>query len=543
MTQAIRYHRYSSKRQDRGSSIERQHEATAELCERKGWQVVETIQDKGQSAWKGDHLSAGHLGRLRQRIDAGLIDPGTVLVVENLDRLSRQDYRTARRWIEDVTDRGIIVAVCRPELLLDSAAMSGANIGAMLQHLLEANRATLESTRKSDFQKRNIARMLDMVRAGVCPTPRVPAWLNGVVGQRLTINEERRALVNLIYEWSVTMGLQAICKKLNAEHAPWTEGWKTGKAEWKIGYVRDILYSPAVEGKYVVREGADRKNTGEVITGYYPRIVDASLVIRARAAINKRAGTGGQNHGKAQNLFIGLATCKKCGGAVGRVAGGNNYAYMVCRAARYGTCDNNNHVSYSMLEKAVVDNLLHLALDDDHFTSVDDIAPTIAALSEAKSTIDTLQIEQANIIRVLRRSPDSYALAAELDKIEAELSSAIRVREEAETKLLAARGNVSPAEHLVRVRTVRDALDSDAEARRMVREAFSALVENIVFDPTRTGATVFLQHNLGLMIVRGDGTAMFWNLHKESALGDYLNHEDRMLIEAYQRRIRLAKAA
>jgi hypothetical protein len=387
--------------------------------------------------------------------------------------------------------------------------------------------------------------MLDMIRAGICPSPRVPAWLNGVVEERLTINEERKALVNLIYEWSASdMGLQSICKKLNAEHAPWSgEGWKTGKVEWKIGYVRDILHSPAVEGKYVVRAGADRKNTGEVITGYYPRIVDANLVTRARAAIKKRAGTGGQNHGKAQNLFIGLATCKKCGGAVGRVSGGNNYAYMVCRAARYGTCGNKNHVSYPMLETAVVDNLLHLALDDDYFTSVDDIAPTIAALSEAESTIDTLQTEQANIIRVLRRSPASDALAAELDKIEAELSAAKRVREEAETKLLAARGNVSPAEHLVRVRTVRDALDSDPEARRMVREAFNALIASIEFDPATTGASIFLRHGLGLMVVRGDGRVSFWNLHKPGREVHGATAEERELVAAYQRRTEAAKAA
>lgn len=544
MTHAIRYHRFSSRRQDRGSSIERQQEATAELCRRKGWQVVETIEDKGQSAWKGDHLSVGHLGRLRQRIDAGLVDPGTVLVVENLDRLSRQDYRTARRWIEDVTDNGIIVAVCRPELMLDGAAMSGANIGAMLQHLLEANRATSESTRKSHFQKKNIARMLDMVRAGICPSPRVHGWLNGVVGERLTINEERVALVNLIYEWSASgMGLQSICKKLNAEHAPWTKGWKTGKAEWKIGYVRDILNSPAVEGKYIVRVGTDRKSTGEVITGYYPRIVDVNLVNRARAAIKKRTGTGGPSHGKAQNLFVGLAVCKKCGGSVGRVAGGNNYAYMVCRASRYGTCDNNNHVSYPTLEKAVIDHLLHLALDDDHFTSVDDIAPTVAALSAANTIIDTLQTEQANIIRFLRRSPYSDALAAELDKIEAALKDANRMREEADRKLLAARGSVSPAEHLVRVRTVRNALDSDPEARRMVREALSALIERIEFDPTHDGASLFLRHYLGLMIVHGDGKAMFWNLSKDGSVGDHLRCEEKTLIEAYQRRVKLSKAA
>ena len=92
MTQnAICYHRFSSKKQDRGSSLERQRENTSALCKREGWTIIATFEDAGASAWKGDHLSAGELGKLRKRIDAGLVERGTYIVVENLDRLSRQD--------------------------------------------------------------------------------------------------------------------------------------------------------------------------------------------------------------------------------------------------------------------------------------------------------------------------------------------------------------------------------------------------------------------------------------------------------------------
>ena len=524
MIQAIRYHRFSTKRQDRGSSIERQSEATQALCDAKGWTVIETLADLGQSAGKGDHLSVGNLGKLRKRIDAGLIASGTRLVVENLDRLSRQDYRTARRWIEDVTDRGIVVSVCNPALTLDAEAMSGSNIAAMFQHLLEANRATDESKRKSVFQKKNIERMNDLMRQGICPTPRVPSWLIGVKGQPLKINAERAALVNLIYEWSASgLGLQSICQRLNKDHAPWTvAGWKNGATQWRIGLVRDILRSPAVEGKYAIK-GADRKPSGEIITGYYPRIVDADLVDKARAAIDRRAGTGGPRSGEAMNYFTGLVTCAQCGGSVGRVAN-NRGAYLQCRNSRYGTCTNRAGMPYNTLSGVVVDHLLHLALDDTHFAAVDAIAPLQARVSNEKSRIETLRTEEANLIQVLRQLPNSTAIVSELGRIEGEITTAQAALEKAEAELSAARGRVSPNEHLERVRTVRNSLDTDSEARRMVRDALPALIEGMVWD----GKKMRVSSPHFWMTIAVDGKIEGFDLfHPRASAASYPDHARR----------------
>lgn len=506
---AIRYHRFSSRRQDKGSSIERQNDATRMLCEVKGWEIVETLEDRGQSAWKGDHLSVGNLGKLRKRIDAGLIETPLMLVVENIDRLSRQGYRTARRWIEDVTDRGVTVAVCNPPLTLDRDSMSGANMAAMIQHLLEANRASAEGDRKSVFQRRNIDRMTDMIRAGLCPTPRVPAWLVGVVGDRIAVNESRAALVRSIYDWSAGgLGMQSICRKLNAEHEPWTgSGWKTNATQWRIGYVRDILNSPAAEGKYIVR-GAGREATGEVITGYYPRVVDADLVARAREAKSRRARTGGANRGDAANLFVGIITCGVCRGSVGRVAGGKGYAYMTCRNARYGTCTNKAGMSYSVLSKVVVDHLLHLALDESDFAAIDDIAPLAAKVAASRSKLDDLRSQQNNIIRALRTLSGSTGLLKELGGIEAEILAAETDLAEYDAALSTARGTVSPREHLQRVDMVRDSLESDADARRIVRDALPSLIETMVW----TGSRVIVSSRHFIMYISPDGKVSGFDL-------------------------------
>lgn len=500
---AIRYHRYSSKKQDRGSSLERQDQATRELCERLGFAVEPPIQDLGQSAWKGDHLSIGNLGKFKALVDAGLVERGTAFVVENLDRLSRQDYRTARNWIEEVTDAGIVVYVARPELRLDREAMSGTNIGAMLQHLLEANRARSESDRKSEFQRRNVERMREQARAGIVFSKNSAAWLTGKTGERFRVIEERAAVVVQIYEWCAAgQGLDTITQRLNATVPAWTPaGYKTGRVEWRRGYVRDILQSKIVEGEYHPRD-ADRQTTGEVIHGYYPRIVSEELVEQARAAMTMRKGRGGRDHREAKNIFNGLLKCQSCGGAVGRHASGRKgTAYYKCRHQQAGTCDNRIAVNCDVFETAVLDQVLHLALDDTCFVIADDVAPLAARAARLRKQREQLEFEQANLLTVLAKVPDSSTAMAAFEAKEAALKAVVEEATTVAAALDRARGQVSVEEHASRVRDLRQAMHSEdreerEEARRRIRGALAGLIERV----TITGDSAWV-------VLRGDALA------------------------------------
>jgi DNA invertase Pin-like site-specific DNA recombinase len=123
VTQAYIYVRFSSPGQERGSSRERQIELCRAFAEKHGWTIAETIEDLGISAWKGAHLRVGNLGQFAKRVQAGKIEPGSVLVVEHLDRLSRQDPRTTQRWLEDVTDAGLAVANVSNGRIFDSQVL------------------------------------------------------------------------------------------------------------------------------------------------------------------------------------------------------------------------------------------------------------------------------------------------------------------------------------------------------------------------------------------------------------------------------------
>lgn len=96
---AISYVRFSTIEQLGGDSIRRQTEATEEYCKRNGLRLTDEfrLRDMGKSAYKGIHCNAtGALGQLEKQVADGKIPKGTVLIVENLDHLSRQDIVTAQ---------------------------------------------------------------------------------------------------------------------------------------------------------------------------------------------------------------------------------------------------------------------------------------------------------------------------------------------------------------------------------------------------------------------------------------------------------------
>jgi DNA invertase Pin-like site-specific DNA recombinase len=500
--QAYRYHRFSSKAQDKGSSLDRQDQATADLCGAHGWTVAETLQDLGRSAWRGDHLRVGELGKFKARVESGEISEGSVLVIENLDRLSRQDMKQARRWIEDVTDRGVLVAVCRPELIIDADAMSGVNFASMVQYTLEAHRSTKESDRKSHMLRDKWVRWREDAKAGKVISARCPGWLKLDEQRRFVVVEARAEVVRQIYRWSADgLGAGGICKKLNALGVPsWGRNQhKRFDHSWRPGYVRDLLASPAVEGDYL--PATTNGPTGERISGYYGEpIVDADLVARARAARARRSTTGGVHHAEARNLFTGRTRCHHCGNTMIRVVQrntrGKRYEYFKCLSYQNGApCPNRTLYDYTAFERDALEQMLHLALDDSHFSRTNETASLAVALAGAQKAADEKRVEQQRLVRALARHDDAPEIEAELRSIRRELVSIDEARDRAEVALAHARGAVSPEEHLQRVIEVRDAIhdedqDTRTAARRKVRDAVGSivtLVECRLDDPVADG--------------------------------------------------------
>src|SRR5262249_34435977 len=116
---AYSYIRFSTPDQLKGDSLRRQTQTTAEWCERNGVTLDTslTLRDLGVSASRGAHRTGDKhaLAAFLKLANQGRIPRGSFLVIENLDRLSREDERTALRLWMDILDAGINIVQLQPE--------------------------------------------------------------------------------------------------------------------------------------------------------------------------------------------------------------------------------------------------------------------------------------------------------------------------------------------------------------------------------------------------------------------------------------------
>ena len=108
---AFSYKRFSTLEQGKGDSLNRQTTMARAWSDRKGVPLDTefNLTDRGVSAYRGANTETGALGAFLDMVRAGAIPRGSWLLVESLDRISRQVVRKAARTIEDIVDAGITV--------------------------------------------------------------------------------------------------------------------------------------------------------------------------------------------------------------------------------------------------------------------------------------------------------------------------------------------------------------------------------------------------------------------------------------------------
>ena len=93
MARAYSYLRFSTAEQMRGDSFRRQTQLAKDYAQRHGLELdtALTFNDLGVSAFRGRNARTGALGAFLVAIDDGLVPEGSLLLVESLDRVTRQD--------------------------------------------------------------------------------------------------------------------------------------------------------------------------------------------------------------------------------------------------------------------------------------------------------------------------------------------------------------------------------------------------------------------------------------------------------------------
>ena len=107
--EAIVYCRWSTKNQEDGDSLNRQLNAAREVAKQRGWTIIEEHVESGKSAYHGRNRAVnGKLRALEDRAERGEL-AGKLLLVEAMDRLSRQEPLESLNLLMDLCKRGLTI--------------------------------------------------------------------------------------------------------------------------------------------------------------------------------------------------------------------------------------------------------------------------------------------------------------------------------------------------------------------------------------------------------------------------------------------------
>ncbi|WP_286964427.1 MULTISPECIES: recombinase family protein [Acinetobacter] len=143
------YVRFSSAKQSDGNSLERQQDTAARIAERYDLELDSTAyHDLGMSAFKGKNAYKGKLSEFISQIGKK-VPKGSWLVVENLDRISRDDAWSALDIFKSLLKKGIIVVTGMDEKVYKYADVKN-NPTDLIISLLMFTRAHDESLTKKN---------------------------------------------------------------------------------------------------------------------------------------------------------------------------------------------------------------------------------------------------------------------------------------------------------------------------------------------------------------------------------------------------------
>ncbi len=403
---AYSYVRMSSQRQLRGDSLRRQLERSRAYADEHSLLLDDSLQDLGVSAWKGKNFKHGALGRFLAMVENGKIPKGSYLLIESLDRLSREAVPDALTLFMAIINAGIvIVTLGRDGQQVYSRDILNGDWTRLIIGLAVMSRGHEESQTKSERIGAANKRKREKARAGEGHiTGRTPGWIdaNRMGGNRyeFTLNGHA-ATIRTIYEMAARgLGSTAIARHLNASGVP-TFGTDNG---WYQSIIKLILKRSDVIGTFQPHRMQDGKRVpeGDAIEGYFPAAIDRDLFLRVQA-MRRLVGKAGRKGKTFANLFSGIGHCAHCQGPmtmkVSHLKDGPA-RYLVCaNHVRGHRCDEGcRNFRYQPIETTILDHVHELDLADALQSVRFD-----ATIIEADETIARLTLQLDDLRRRERR--------------------------------------------------------------------------------------------------------------------------------------------
>lgn len=308
----ISYLRFSTPEQLHGDSLRRQSNLADEWCKQNKVVLTDRLADKGISAFRGKNQS-GALTDLLALVQTRKVPPGSILLVEELDRLSRQQPEKSLKLFLDIIESGVTVVTLRQGGSVEFRP-GAVDMGRLMMAVMSLCLAHEESAKKSH----RLAEAWKAKRADIKEKPltkMVPSWLTLRDG-KMVVDKAKAAIVKKIFRLAADgHGLTSIVKLLNQNPQAF---YDEPNKHFMRSYVFKILHNRSVLGEYqphtITYVDSKRKRIpiGDPVQDYFPAIVSSDLFYAASGGLSRRKLARGRSS-QHINLFSGLLVSSEDG--------------------------------------------------------------------------------------------------------------------------------------------------------------------------------------------------------------------------------------
>ncbi len=319
---------------------------------------------------------------------------------------------------------------------------------------------------------------------------------------------------------------------------------------WHGSTIKALLKNRAVLGEY--EYAVKRQKNGVVVADYFPQIIPDALFQAANDRKLTKIKSNRSRTSAVRNLFSDVGRCFKCDSKLTFVtkrkrADGRFDSYAYCSNAYLNQgCAEKNGIRMIAVEDTVLDNLLELAMDDEHFIDEQNLPELRREVAEKRRVADDLQRQIATLMALIRDPSFKRTAAFDVPLRTAMLEeeAAQEALKAASERLSEAQGSVTPQEHVKRVSAIRADLwcadEAKGQAARLkVKMALNDLVEVFYVSAEHRQAVVVLKRAVRHMVLdwRGKLTSDVKIWRTEPA------DRDPPAVRAYFERMAQSKAA
>jgi hypothetical protein len=318
-----------------------------DVCTANGWQLVDLPPDSGVSAYKlnGDerlaaNMHKGNLATFLGRVEAGQIKRGSVLIIEKLDRFSRNFYDVVFPVWLNLLQSGVEIYSC--------VSNTHYTLDIIRKNPMLAGMALIEMANANDYSAGMANRVTKAfsLRLAECAKGKAmnlggwqPRWVDfhgskGHAGE-FSLNAHANTIRRIAMEYISGASMCAIARGLLRDKAANLRGGK-----WCQGTIGHVLRSELLLGHVTIK--------GVRLERYYPAVItDAQYaLLQAKLAENTARKGGSPRSTNVANLFRNRCRCSKCGGSV---TSSSDYYY--CSGKGMHTCDSHGTIRIRALEQ------------------------------------------------------------------------------------------------------------------------------------------------------------------------------------------------